>query len=192
VLRQDRGVRTHVALLRGINVGGTGKIPMADLRRVLAGRGFTHVATYIQSGNVVLTSAGHEPGAVADEIAEVLHDDFGLDRPVVAFGRDEYAAAVAANPFPQVSEPKQLHAVFRAAPPDEAETARLEAALAVEREKGGPGDAVVVGRVVYLHLPDGIGRSELGARLSARTGAADGGGTARNWATVRKLLELLG
>ncbi|MBN9735464.1 MULTISPECIES: DUF1697 domain-containing protein [unclassified Pseudonocardia] len=185
-------MRTHVALLRGINVGGTGKVPMADLRRVLAGRGFTDVATYIQSGNVVLTSTDPDPGTIADEIAGILQDDFGLDRPVVAFGRDEYAAAVAANPFPQVSEPKQLHAVFLAAPPDDAGTARLEAALAVEREQGGPGDAAVVGRVVYLHLPDGIGRSRLAARLSTRTGAADGGGTARNWATVRKLRELLG
>ena len=185
-------MRTHVALLRGINVGGAGKVPMADLRRLLAERGFTDVATYIQSGNVVLSSTDPEPAAVAAMVADVLRDDFDVPRPVVVFGRDEYRAAVEANPFPQVTEPKQLHAMFRAAPLDGAEQARLAAAVEAGRTRGGRDEAAVVGRVVYLHLPDGMGRSELGARLSARTTAADGGGTARNWATVRKLLELLG
>lgn len=185
-------MRTHVALLRGINVGGSGRVPMAALRQALGDRGFTDVATYIQSGNVVLGSVEPDPAVVAATISDVLRDEFAVPRPVVAFDRDAYAAAVAANPFGQVTEPKQLHAVFRAAPPDDDERARLEAALAAERAKGGPGDAVVVGRVVYLHLPDGMGRSELAARLSARSTAADGGGTARNWATVRKLQDLLG
>nr|WP_255426360.1 DUF1697 domain-containing protein [Pseudonocardia sp. C8] len=179
-------------MLRGINVGGSGKVPMADLRRLLARRGFTDVATYIQSGNVVLSSTDPDPAVVAATIEEVLRDDLGVPRPAVVFDREEYVAAVEANPFPQVTDPKQLHAVFRAAPPDDAERARFAAALEAERAKGGRGTAEIVGRVVYLHLPDGIGRSELGARLSARTGAADGGGTARNWATVRKLGELLG
>lgn len=185
-------VRTHVALLRGINVGGSGKVPMAELRRLLAERGFTDVATYIQPGNVVLTSSAPEPAGVAAAVEEVLRDDFAVPRPVVVFGREEYLAAVEANPFPQVTEPKQLHAVFRAAPPDDAELARLDAAVTIERTKGGQEDAAVVGRVVYLHLPDGIGRSTLAVRVSAKTTAADGGGTVRNWATVRKLAELLG
>ncbi|MEQ3554198.1 DUF1697 domain-containing protein [Pseudonocardia nematodicida] len=181
---------THVALLRGINVGGSGKVPMAELRAALTARGFTGVATYIQSGNVVLTSPD-DPGAVAGTVAGVLREEFALERPVVVFGRDEYAAVLAANPFPQVTEPKQLHAVFRAAPPTDAERAALTAAVEAGRAGGSREDAAIVGRVVYLHLPDGIGRSELGARLSTRTTAADGGGTARNWATVRRLREML-
>ncbi|ANY07942.1 DUF1697 domain-containing protein [Pseudonocardia sp. HH130630-07] len=186
-------MRTHVALLRGINVGGTSSVAMAELRRVLGDRGFTDVVTYIQSGNVALTSSEPDPDRVGVTVAEALREDLGVPRPVVAFDRAEYAAAVAANPFGEVTDPKQLHAVFRAAPPDEAELARLAAALEAERRRGGPGAAVVVGRVVYLHLPDGIGRSELGSRLSARTAAAaDGGGTARNWRTVRRMLDLLG
>ncbi|MEJ8278655.1 DUF1697 domain-containing protein [Pseudonocardia spirodelae] len=183
-------MRTHVALLRGINVGGSGKVPMAELRRLL-GEEFDDVATYIASGNVVL-STDRDDGTVATTVAEVLRTGFAVPRPVVVLGRDEYAAAVDANPFPQVTEPKELHAVFRAAPPGDDERARIDAAVAAERAKGGAGEAAVVGRVVYLHLPGGIGRSELGARLSARTRAADEGGTARNWATVLKLRDLLG
>ena len=185
-------MRTHVALLRGINVGGSGKVPMADLRRRLTERGFTEVATYIQSGNVVLTSSTTDPVAVATTIEEILRDDFAVPRPVVTFTRDEYLAALAANPFPQVTEPKQLHAIFRAAAPTEDELVGLDAALAAERAAGGQGGAAVVGRVVYLHLPEGLGRSTLAARLTTRSKAADGGGTARNWATVGKLAELLG
>lgn len=183
---------THVALLRGINVGGTGKVPMAELRTQLTGAGFGDVATYIQSGNVVLSSDDPDPAGVAATIEAVLRDHFAVPRPVIVFGRDEYRAAIADNPFPQVTEPKQLHAVFRAAPPTAAESATLEAAVAAARAKGGRDEAAVVGRVVYLHLPDGMGRSELAARITSRTKAGDGGGTARNWATVRKLLDLLG
>lgn len=184
-------MRTHVALLRGINVGGTGKVPMAELRERLAAAGFTDVATLIQSGNVVLSSTT-DSATIARTVAGVLREHFEVPRPVIVFDRTEYAAAVAANPYPQVSEPKQLHAVFRAAPPTDDELAGLAAVVAAGREAGGRDDATVVGRVVYLHLPDGMGRSPLGARLSARTDAPDGGGTGRNWATVRRLLDLLG
>lgn len=185
-------MRTHVALLRGINVGGSGTVAMADLRRLLTERGFTDVATYIQSGNVVLNSTDPAPAMVAGAVAEVLRDGFAVSQPVVVFEREEYLAAVAANPFPQVTEPKQLHAVFRAVPPGDTGRAALDAAVQAERAAGGQGDAAVVGRVVYLYLPDGIGRSKLAARLSAKTTDADGGGTVRNWATVRTLAELLG
>ncbi|OLL99773.1 hypothetical protein Ae406Ps2_2477 [Pseudonocardia sp. Ae406_Ps2] len=183
-------MRTHIALLRGINVGGHGKVPMADLRRVLGGRGCADVVTHIQSGNVALTSpAGDDE--VAATIAAALVEEFGIERPVVVFGRADYLTAVAANPFPQVTDPKQLHVLFRAGPrPDDHE--RIAAALAAERAKGGRGDAVVRGRTVWLHLPDGLGRSELATRISARTTAPDQGGTMRNLATVRKLADLLG
>ncbi|BBG00257.1 MULTISPECIES: DUF1697 domain-containing protein [Pseudonocardia] len=188
-------MRTHVALLRGINVGGTGKVPMAGLRSALTGRGFTDVGTWIQSGNVVLSVSPDSPDGpaeIAATVEAVLREDFAVPRPVVVFGRDEYAAAVAANPFAGSGEPARLHAVFRSAPPSDDDRRRLDAALAAERAAGGRGDAAVVGRVVYLHLPDGLGRSTLAARLTARSGATDGGGTTRNWTTVGKLLELLG
>lgn len=182
-------MRTHIALLRGINVGGHGKVPMADLRRVLGERGCADVVTHIQSGNVALTSpAGDDE--VAATIAAALVEEFGIERPVVVFGRADYLTAVAANPFPQVTDPKQLHVLFRAGPPPD-DHERIAAALAAERAKGGRGDAVARGRTVWLHLPDGLGRSELATRISARTTAPDQGGTMRNLATVRKLADLL-
>ncbi|WP_224389675.1 DUF1697 domain-containing protein [Pseudonocardia sp. ICBG1293] len=183
-------MRTHVALLRGINVGGHGKVPMAELRRALGERGLDDVVTHVQSGNVALTSsAGDEE--VAATIAAALVEEFALERPVVVLGREDYLAAVAANPFARVTEPTQLHAAFHARPLSAAGHERVAAALAAERAKGGRGDAVVDGRVVWLHLPDGLGRSELAGRLAARTAEPDQGGTMRNLATVRKLAELL-
>lgn len=184
-------MRTHVALLRGINVGGHGKVPMADLRRALGGRGCADVVTHIQSGNVALTSPLGDD-EVAATVAATLVEEFGVERPVVVFGRDDYLAAVAANPYPEVTDPKQLHALFRAGPVSDDDRERIAAALAAERAKGGRGDAVARGRVVWLHLPDGLGRSELATRLAARTRAGDQGGTMRNRATVVRLAELLG
>jgi uncharacterized protein (DUF1697 family) len=137
-------VRTHVALLRGINVGGHGTVPMADLRRALGGRGCADVVTHIQSGNVALTSpAGDDE--VAATVAAALVEEFGVERPVVVFGRDDYLAAVAANPYPEVTAPKQLHALFRAGPVSDDDRERIVAALAAERAKGGRGDASPAG-----------------------------------------------
>ncbi|MFP5022721.1 DUF1697 domain-containing protein [Pseudonocardia phyllosphaerae] len=183
-------MRTHVALLRGVNVGGTGKLPMAELRAALTAHGFDDVATYIQSGNVVLGSR-ETTATIAAAVETILTAIFGLSRPVVVLDRDEYAELIANNPFPQVTEPKQLHAIVRADPVSPDDRTAVRRAAGAAREKGSPDEAAVVGRVVYLHTPDGIGRSALGARLTSRSSAPDGGGTARNWATVLKLRDLL-
>ncbi len=187
---------THVALVRGINVGGR-KLAMTDFRRILGDLGHTDVATYIQSGNAVLTSTEPDPAVVADGIATALDRELGLPVPVIVLDRDEYARAIADNPYPDVeTTPKLLHAVFRAAPigPDEVDA--VAEAVAAAREKTGiEEDATAVGRVLYMSLPNGLGRSELATRLARHPGARkspDGGGTARNWATVRKMLDMLG
>jgi len=187
-------VPTHVALVRGINVGGR-KLAMSDFRRILGDLGHRDVATYIQSGNAVLTSTEPDPAVVADGIARALDRELGLPVPVVVLDRDEYARAVADNPYPDVeATPKLLHAVFRAAPIGPAEIDAVAEVVAAAREKTGvPDEATAVGRVLYLHLPNGLGRSELATRLlrTPFTKAADGGGTARNWATVRTLEGML-
>lgn len=186
---------THAVLVRGINVGDR-KLAMTDFRRILGDLGHTDVATYIQSGNAVVTSTEPDPAVVAAGVATALDRELGLAVPVVVLDRDEYARAVADNPYPDVeATPKLLHAVFRAEPigPDEIDT--VARVVAAAREKTGvPDDATAVGRVLYLHLPNGIGRSELAARLARlpTAKAPDGGGTARNWATVRKIQEMLG
>ena len=186
---------THVALVRGINVGGR-KLAMADFRRILGDLGHTDVATYIQSGNAVLTSTEPDPAVVADGIAAALDRELGLPVPVVVLDRDEYARAIADNPYPDVeTTPKLLHAVFRAAPIGQDEIDAVARVVEAAREKTGvPDDATAVGRVLYLHLPNGLGRSELATRLLRPpfTKAPDGGGTARNWATVRRMQDMLG
>jgi uncharacterized protein (DUF1697 family) len=186
---------THVALLRGINVGGNRKVPMAELREVIAALGHADVATYIQSGNVVLTAA--DPGTDSEQLAAQLEDAIAARFPfrpaVIVLSRAELARAIADNPFPGESSPKLLHAIFRRQ--DLADDAAPAVATAQQRaaDKGSRDEAAIVGRTLYLHTPDGLGRSILAVELNragpARTTQADG--TARNWATVTKLMTML-
>jgi uncharacterized protein (DUF1697 family) len=186
-------VRTHAALLRGVNVGGRNRVAMADLRDVVAGLGHRDVATYIQSGNVVLTSDRTGTDALATEIEDALAERTGVRAGVVVVPRDELAAVVAANPYPDEDDPKHLHVVFHrgGATRDAADV--VAAAVERARAKGSPDEATVAAGTLYLHTPAGLGRSELAAQL-ARPGVADAAGataTIRNWATVTRLLAML-
>jgi uncharacterized protein (DUF1697 family) len=183
---------THLALLRGVNVGGRNKVAMADLRRVVESLGHGDVTTYIQSGNVVFTSERTDTAAIAGELERALAETVGVRSSVVVLSRAELAQVVADNPFPDEADPKHLHAVFRGAEPDAEEAAAVAAAERRARGKGSRDQAKVAGRTVYLRTPDGLGRSELAAQLArAAPAAADRGGTARNWATVTRLLAML-
>jgi uncharacterized protein (DUF1697 family) len=183
---------THVALLRGINVGGRNKVAMADLREVVESLGHGDVATYIQSGNVVFTSEDTDTAALAAKLERALEQAVGVRSSVVVLSRAELAKVIADNPFPDEANPKHLHAVFRGAKVDAKEAAAIADAERRAGDKGGRDQARVVGRTVYLRTPDGLGRSELAARLARSSPAAgDRGGTARNWATVTKLLAML-
>jgi uncharacterized protein (DUF1697 family) len=182
---QDAGVPTHVALLRGINLAGRNRVAMADLRAVVEALGHTAVGTYIQSGNVVFTAAGGNTTAVAAELERAIADTIGVPAPVVVLTRDELAEVVAANPYPDEPNPKLVHVMFT---PDKigAKTAAAVAQAADRARAKGNADTVQAsGRVLYLHTPDGIGRSELAIQLSRLTMPA---GTTRNWATVGQLL----
>jgi len=192
-------VSTYVALLRGVNVGGRNKLAMADLRAVVTSLGHTDVATYVQSGNVVFTETATETDTDTDLLTAVLPatleraiaDSLSVRPSVVVLSCAELAQVVADNPYPEESNPKSLHAVFRAAAPDPAMVATVELAVQRSRQRGSSDDARVVGRTLYLRLPDGLGRSDLAARLlRAGSGGIGGEGTARNWATVRALLAM--
>ena len=182
---------THVALLRGINVGGNNKVPMADLRALVASLGHTAVSTYIQSGNVLFTAregAGVAP-ALAAGLEQAIEQAFGLRLRVVVLSRAELAQVIGDNPYRAEPNPRYVHAMFF---PDEPGQEVRESVAAAERqaaEKGGRDEATVVGRTLFLHTPDGYGRSELAARLARARGAGTTG-TARNMATVTKLLAL--
>jgi uncharacterized protein (DUF1697 family) len=177
---------THVALLRGINLGGRNKVAMADLRALVAGLGHADVSTYIQSGNVLFTAAS----AITKAITATL----GVTAPVIVISRDELAEIHAANPFPDEPEPKRVHAVVLSEPPGPELTAKLDAAASQAAAKGDPSVVSVIGRTLYLHTPEGYGRSDLAATVLRVVSSPKAGltGTARNWATMTKLLELCG
>ena len=180
---------THVALLRGINVGGNNKIAMADLREVVTSLGHTDVATYVQSGNVLFSAPEAGTAALAAALGRAIAEAFDARPQVVVLSRDELAQVVRDNPYAAEPNPKYVHAVFFSEQPG---PQALDAIAAAERQaaaKGGRDEATVIGRTLFLHTPDGYGRSKLAARL-ARAGGGVAAGTARNWATVTKLLTL--
>jgi uncharacterized protein (DUF1697 family) len=174
----------YVALIRGINVGGNKKLPMADLRNVMTGLGYTDVATYIQSGNVVFTSDRDDPAELEQEIEERIAQEIGLDVSVLVRSQAELAAVIEGNPFQEAAaSPTTLHVFFLSASPD---GERLEE---VDPRQFEPDEFKVGDRVMYIHCPNGLGRSKLAVypwerRLDLKI-------TSRNWNTVTKLLDML-
>lgn len=183
-------MRRYLALLRGINVGGRAKVAMADLRELAAGLGHAEVATYIQSGNLLFTSADADATSLADTLEAEIAARLGVRPAVVVISASDLAQVIKDNPFPDEANPKCLHAVFRRDVVNSDGIATVAAEVQRARDSGSRDDAVVVGRTLYLRTPDGLGRSDLAARL-ART-SVQSVGTARNWATVTKLMAMLG
>jgi len=172
-------VAQHILLLRGINLGSTNRISMPDLRALLEDSGFKDVRTYVQSGNVVLSGTGD----VAKKVERLVAKEFGLHIPVVVRTRAQLAKVVELNPLAKVAKnPKRYQVSFLDAKPAREIVRRVEEAAA-------PGERVVVhGREIYAWHPDTIARSKLWALLAGQNLGVTA--TARNWATVQKLLEL--
>jgi uncharacterized protein (DUF1697 family) len=187
---------THVALLRGINVGGKNKVAMADLRAVVAELGHTGVSTYINSGNVLFTAqagpAGETIDAMAAAMASAIARKLGVTTPVVIVPRDELAEILAANPFTAEPDPKRVHAVFLSAPAGPDLLDRIDAIVAAAAAKGARDAVRPVGRALYLHTPTGFGTSDVSEALMRLLGGPKASviGTARNWSTANKLLGL--
>jgi uncharacterized protein (DUF1697 family) len=183
---------THIALLRGINVGGRNRVAMAALCEVVEGLGHTGVATYIQSGNVVFTSAEADPATLVAALERAIADQLAVRPKVVVLSCQQLAQVVADNPFHEEDNLRQVHALFWNGPLGPDELAAVDAAQRQAREAGGRDEARVVGTTLYLHTPDGYGRSELAARLARIGGGRSAAtvATARNWATVRRLLAM--
>jgi uncharacterized protein (DUF1697 family) len=180
----------YVALLRGINVGGRNKVAMADLRQVAESLGHTEVATYIQSGNLVFTNVGDNTVGLADALQQEIARSLAVRPAVVVLSRADLARVIADNPFPGESNPKALHAVFHREPITDSTIAAVADAEQKAQAKGSRDEAAVVGCTLYMRTPDGLGRSELAAQLARSVTKT--AGTARTWATVNRLLEMLG
>jgi uncharacterized protein (DUF1697 family) len=172
----------QVLLLRGINLGPSRRVAMADLREALTEAGYNDVQTYVQSGNVVLSSS-KSAAKLGPEAEKVIAARFGFDVDVVVRTRDELAAVVAANPLADVVDNHKRYQVsFLSEELDPDVTARL-GELVVEPEA-----LVVDGREVYAWHPAGVARSKLWNTLAGkRLGVT---ATARNWTTVETLLAM--
>jgi uncharacterized protein (DUF1697 family) len=179
----------YLALLRGVNVGGHNKIAMADLRQLAADIGHGDIATYIQSGNLVFTSSDRDAAGLAATLEREIAARLGVRPAVVVVSAAELAGVIEDNPFPDEPNPKYIHAVFRNDNLSPQAIAAAAQATARARTRGSGDEAVVVGRTLFLHTPGGLGRSELAEQLTRS--AAQAGGTARNWATVTRLMAML-
>jgi uncharacterized protein (DUF1697 family) len=174
----------HVVLLRGINLGSHNRVSMPRLRELLEEARFDDVKTYVQSGNVVLSSP-KKADAVRRECQRLIEDRLGLDIDVVVRTRVELAKVVQRNPLGDIAtNPKRYQVSFLAATPP-AGLKRKLADAATEQER-----FAVHGREIYAWHPDGVVRSKLWALLAGKQLGVTA--TSRNWTTVTKLLELAG
>jgi uncharacterized protein (DUF1697 family) len=172
-------------LLRGINVGGRHRVPMAELRALVEEHGYTDVRTHLQSGNL-LVDAGPEPAdVVAQRLSAALAGRFGFEIPVIARTGAELADVIAADPFATIAtDPARYVVTFLEKPPnpDDVDTVR--------EKDFAPEQFIVRGREVYQWYPGGQQDSLLVKALDKAGVTA--AGTARNWRTVTRLAQMTG
>ncbi|MFI6490923.1 DUF1697 domain-containing protein [Streptomyces sp. NPDC050564] len=178
---------TYAALLRGINVGGAKKVPMAELRTLMEGLGLADVRTYLQSGNAVFSSDHGDEESLAAELAQAIEKHFGFTVGVLVRDHAYLKAVREACPFPAADlEAKQLHATYFSGPVD------AERFASVDQSAFLPEEFRLGDRVLYLYAPDGLGRSKLAETLSKPRLLKGITATSRNWNTVVKLEEMTG
>lgn len=176
---------TYAALLRGINVGGSRKVPMADLRTLMADLGHGGVRSYLQSGQAVFTADHGDEETLAAELADAIEKRFGFAVDVIVRDHAYLKAIAEACPFPAAElEAKQLHVTYFSAPVDADRFAEIDQAAYLP-EEFRLGD-----RALYLYAPDGLGRSKLAEHLSKPRLNKGVIATSRNWNTVVKLVEM--
>jgi uncharacterized protein (DUF1697 family) len=174
----------HVALLRGINVGGRNLVAMADLRDLLEALGFPGAKTLLQSGNVVFDSK-RRTGAELERLLEVeTARRLDVNADYLVRSAEEWGKVLSRNPFPQEAkrDPAHLLVMFLKATPQTQDVGSLQAAIQ------GPETVRADGKHLYVVYPAGIGRSKLtGTLIEKKLGTR---GTGRNWNTVLKLAAL--
>jgi uncharacterized protein (DUF1697 family) len=173
---------TWIALLRGVNVGGKGVLPMKRLVELLELQGIAGARTYIQSGNIVFRSSRSSAQALSRQIAQAILADRGFEPKVLVLRATEMAKAIADSPFPDCAgDPQRHHLYFLAAEPVKPDLSVLE------RLKKKNESYALKGAVFYLHTPDGMAESKVAMRVEKVLGVD---ATARNWNTVTKLLAM--
>ncbi len=178
------GGHRYVALLRGVNVGGKNRLPMADLREIFTEAGCAGVRTYIQSGNAVFEATQDLAEAVPELVTQAILERFGYETAVVVRSGEELRQIATSNPFDTSGDPRFLHVAFLKDTPSD------EAVSSLDPERSPPDEFAVRGRDVYLRYPNGVARTKLtNDYLAARLQTVS---TMRNWRTVLRLLEMVG
>lgn len=176
---------TYAALLRGINVGGAKKVPMAELRTLMEGLGHSGVRTYLQSGQAVFTTGHGDEESLAAELTAAIEKHFGFGVDVIVRDHAYLAAIVDACPFPAAElEGKQLHVTYFSVGVD------ADRFAAIDQPAFLPEEFRLGDRALYLYVPDGLGRSKLAEQLSKPRVNKGLIATSRNWNTVVKLVEM--
>jgi uncharacterized protein (DUF1697 family) len=175
-------MKTYIALFRGINVLGRNLLPMKALKVLCEKNGCVDVQTYIQSGNVIFRSALPDVSRIAKQLTGSVSKSHGFEPRVVVLTLREIEKAAAGNPFPEAAgDPKSLHLFFLAEVPKKPDLKSFES-LKTPTER-----FELKGKTLYLHTPDGFGRSKLASRAEKLLGVD---ATARNWRTVTTLVDI--
>jgi uncharacterized protein (DUF1697 family) len=173
-------VTTYVALLRGINLGARNRIAMPELRELIAALGAEDVTTYVQSGNAVFASA-ETAARLGPELERRIEQDLGVSARVLLRSGSQLAKVIAGNPF-GTRDRSALHVTFLAGAPERTRVRGLDP------ERGAPDEFRCLRQEVYLHCPNGYGRTKLtNAYFEKQLGVA---ATTRNWKTVTALADL--
>lgn len=177
---------TYAALLRGINVSGHKKVPMAELRVLLTELGHRDIRTYLQSGNAVFTTdADDSEESLTAALERAIEERFGFAVDCLVRSHAYLKAVADACPFPAAElEPKQLHVTYFSQPVGPERLASIDPAAYLP-EEFRLGD-----RALYLYAPNGLGRSKLAEALARPALLKGVTATTRNWNTVAKLVEM--
>lgn len=178
-------MKTWIALLRGVNVGGKNKLSMKELIVELQKIGFTQIKSYIQSGNIIFYSPRKESSELATDIKKVIKTKFGFEPQVIVFEKTEFIKAVTSNPFQKAQnemEGRTLHLLFLSKIPEEIDQSKFDVV------KRSSEHWQVIGMVFYLYAPEGFHQSKIAAKLEKILNVS---ATARNWRTVSQILEII-
>jgi uncharacterized protein (DUF1697 family) len=173
-----------ILMLRGVNVGGHNVFKMDALRTLYESLGFRNVESYVQSGNVVFSSEAQSLAALAKQIGDGIEKRFGFRPDLILRTPSDLKSVIARNPFArrQDLDPRKLHVMFLADNPQK------EALQQIAELKTDPEELRISGRELYMYFHNGMGRS--GLSLNKIEKILSTPGTARNWNTVEKLLEM--
>ena len=173
---------TFVVLLRSVNAGGFNTLTSIDFVALLETLELTNVKTYIQTGNAVFQSTAKNAKQLPAKIQAAIKEQHNFAPEVIVLSLTELEAAIDANPFHKADDdPKSLHLTFLASKPKHP---NLEALENLKKESEV---FKLVEKVFYFYAPEGIGRSKAAAKIEKCLGVS---GTARNWRTANKLLEI--